>query len=168
MTNKMHRKILIDMTKLRAAMVEDSTLSLPEACYYPSINLNGLKTILELATFRFTCRKCEDAPCIGVCPADALEKDENGIIERHTNLCVSCKSCVTICPFGTMMTHFFKHHRNRDHLYDLTDDKDVEKFVNACPSGTVTFTDSDEWHEGHIYSLNEKVLIKDYLYITEA
>jgi Fe-S-cluster-containing hydrogenase component 2 len=168
MINKMHRKILIDMTKLRAAMVEDSALSLPEACYYPSININGLKTILELATFRFTCRKCEDAPCIGVCPADALEKDENGVIERYTNLCVSCKSCVTICPFGTMMTHFFKHHRNRDLFYDLTDDNDVEKFVKACPTGTVTLTDSEEWHEGHIYSLNEKVLIKDYLYITEA
>jgi len=168
MINKMNRKILIDMTKLRAAMVEDSSLSLPEACYYPSININGLKTILELATFRFTCRKCEDAPCIEVCPVDALEKDEDGIIERHTNLCISCKSCVTICPFGTMMTQFFKHHRNRDHLYDLTDEKDVEKFVKACPSGTVTFTDSGEWHEGHIYSLNEKVLIKDYLYITET
>jgi len=164
----MARKILIDMTKLRSAMVEDSALTLPEACYYPSININGLKTILELATFRFTCRKCEDAPCIGVCPADALEKDDNGVIERHTNLCVSCKSCVTICPFGTMMTHFFIHHRNKDLFYDLTDDKDVEKFVKACPAGTVTLTDSEEWHEGHIYSLNEKVLIKDYLYITES
>jgi formate dehydrogenase iron-sulfur subunit len=164
----MHRKILIDMTKLRAALVKDSALSIPEACYYPSININGLKTILELATFRFTCRKCEDAPCIGVCPADALEKDENGVIERHTNLCISCKSCVTICPFGTMMTHFFTHHRNRDLLYDLTDDKDVEKFVKACPAGTVTLTDSGELNEGHIYSLNERVLIKDYVYITEA
>ena len=160
-------KILIDMIKLRSAMVEDSTLTLPEACFYPSINMNGLKTIRELATFRFTCRKCEDAPCIAVCPADALAKDENGIIERYTNLCISCKSCVTICPFGTMMTDFFKHHRNRDLLYDLKDEKEFEKFIQACPAGTVTLTDKDESPEGNIYSLNEKVLIKDYLYVTE-
>jgi Fe-S-cluster-containing dehydrogenase component len=78
--------ILIDMIKLRKAMVENSSIALPEAYYYPLLNVNGLKTIRELATFRFTCRKCEDAPCIAVCPADALEKDQDGVVERHTNL----------------------------------------------------------------------------------
>jgi Fe-S-cluster-containing hydrogenase component 2 len=159
--------ILIDMIKLRSAMVENPTLNLPEAYFYPSLNVNGLKTIRELASFRFTCRKCEDAPCIEVCPADALGKDEDGLVERHTNLCVSCKSCVTICPFGTMMTDFFKHHRNRDLLYDLKDESEVEKFIRACPAGTVMLTDDDESPEVNIYRLNEKVLIKDYLYITE-
>jgi Fe-S-cluster-containing dehydrogenase component len=163
----MTQKILIDMIKLRSAMVENSALTLPEACFYPSLNINGLKTIRELATFRFTCRKCEDAPCISVCPADALEKNEDGVVTRHTNLCVSCKSCVTICPFGTMMTDFFKHHRNRDFFYDLKDEKDMEKFIKACPAGTVTLTDIDESPEGNIYRLNEKVLIKEYLYSTE-
>jgi hypothetical protein len=66
-----------------------------------------------------------------------------------------------------MMTDFFKHHRNRDLFYDLKDEKEVEKFIKACPAGTVTFTDADESPEGNIYMLNEKVLIKDYLYITE-
>jgi Fe-S-cluster-containing hydrogenase component 2 len=148
-------------------MVKDSSLSLPEALYYPSLNSNGLKTIRELATFRFTCRKCEDAPCIGVCPAEALEKDTEGVIKRHTNLCVSCKSCVTICPFGTMMTDFFKHHRNRDIFYDLNDEKEIEKFIDACPEGTVTITDDDESPEKNIYRLNDKVLVKEYLYITD-
>jgi Fe-S-cluster-containing hydrogenase component 2 len=148
-------------------MVENSNLTIPEAYYYPSTNSNGLKTIRELATFRFTCRKCEDAPCIGVCPADALEKDEEGVIIRYTNLCVSCKSCVTICPFGTMMTDFFSLHRNKDLLYDMKDEVEVEQFIKACPAGTVILTDEDESPEANIYRLNEKVLIKDYLYITE-
>ena len=160
-------KILIDMIKLRKAMIENSGLVLPDAFFYPSPNMNGLKSIRELATFRYTCRKCEDAPCIAVCPADALEKDGEGIIARYTNLCVSCKSCVTICPFGTMMTDFFKHHRNRDLFYDLKDEKELEKFISACPTGTVTLTDEEESPVGNIFSLNEKVLIKDYLYITE-
>jgi formate dehydrogenase iron-sulfur subunit len=163
----MTRKILIDMIKLRSAMIEDSSISVPEAYFYPTLNINGLKTIRELATFRFTCRKCEDAPCISVCPADALEKDENGIVVRYTNLCVSCKSCVTICPFGTMMTDFFKHHRNKDLFYDLKDEKEMEKFIKACPEGTVTLTDEDESPDKNIYCLNEKVLVRDLLYITE-
>jgi len=163
----MARKLLIDMIKLRKVMIGNSGLVLPDAFFYPSPNMNGLKSIRELATFRYTCRKCEDAPCIAVCPADALEKDGEGIIARYTNLCVSCKSCVTICPFGTMMTDFFMHHRNRDLFYDLRDDKELEKFISACPSGTVTLTDEEESPVGNIFSLNEKVLIKDYLYITE-
>jgi Fe-S-cluster-containing hydrogenase component 2 len=159
--------VLIDMIKLRAAMTENPSLMLPEALCYSSANTNGLKTIRELATFRFTCRRCEDAPCIAVCPADALEKDEEGVIMRHTNLCVSCKSCVTICPFGTMMTDFFSHHRNKDLLYDLCDHEEARKFVEACPPGTAMLTDRKENPEEHIYKLNEKVLIRDYIYETE-
>jgi Fe-S-cluster-containing hydrogenase component 2 len=160
----MQGNILIDMIKLRSAMTKNPSSALPDAHFYRSLNRNGLKTIRELAIFRFTCRKCEDAPCIAVCPADALEKDKEGIIERHTNLCVSCKSCVSICPFGTMMTDFFKHHRNRDLLYDLNDENDLEKFIKACPDGVVTLTDMEESPERNIFRLNEKVLVRDYLY----
>jgi formate dehydrogenase iron-sulfur subunit len=163
----MTQRVLIDMIKLRAAMSDNPDQLLPEAFYYNSVNLNGLKSLRELATFRFTCRRCEDAPCIAVCPADALEKDEEGIITRHTNLCVSCKSCVTICPFGTMMTDFFKHHRNKDLFYDLKDENDMKKFAAASPEGTVMITDQDESPEKNIYRLNEKVLIRDYLYTNE-
>ena len=163
----MAQKILIDLIKLRAAMTEKCDQSLPEALYYLSPNNNGLKTIRELATFRFTCRKCEDAPCISVCPAEALEKDEEGIITRYTNLCISCKSCVTICPFGTMMTDFFAHHRNKDLFYDLNDSTELRKFMEVSPVGTVSLTDTDELPEEHIYRLNDRILIKEYLYVTE-
>lgn len=156
--------ILIDMIKFRAAITGNPGRTIPDAFFYPFTSRNGLKTIRELAVFRFTCRKCEDAPCMGVCPSDALEKDAEGIINRNTNLCVSCKSCVTICPFGTMMTDFFKHHRNRDILFDLNDDEDVRKFIDTCPEGTVSLTDSEESPENNIYRLNDKVLIREYLY----
>jgi hypothetical protein len=66
-----------------------------------------------------------------------------------------------------MMTDFFRHHRNRDLFYDLKDEQNVEKFINACPKGSVTMTDEDESPEKHIYRLNEKVLVKEYLYVTE-
>lgn len=163
----MAKKILLDMIKLRAALAGNSSLSVPEGYFCKPFNSNGLKTIRELASFRYTCRKCEDSPCIRVCPAEALEKDSDGIINRHTNLCISCKSCVTICPFGTLMTDFFKHHRNKDMFYDLNDKDELELFVAACPAGTVSFTDSEEIPEKNIYRLNENVLVREYLYTTE-
>jgi len=163
----MAQKILLDMIKLRSVMAEDPTIALPECYFHNSPALNGFKSIRELATFRFSCRRCEDAPCIGVCPVDALEKDEDGIINRHTNLCISCKSCVTICPFGTMMTDFFRHHRNKDLFYDLSDKKELELFIKASPPGIVSLTESDESPADNIYRLNDKVLVREYLYNTE-
>lgn len=148
-------------------MIEKPDVAVPEAYFYPSVNTNGLKTIRELAVFMYTCRRCEEAPCINVCPAEALEKDEKGVVVRYSNLCVSCKSCVTICPFGTMMTDFFNHHRDKELLYDLTDENEVEKFINACPGRAATLTYEDESQDRNIYSLNERILIKDFLYITE-
>jgi Fe-S-cluster-containing hydrogenase component 2 len=164
----MAQKLLIDMIKLRSALAENNDMLIPEGVFYQSLNSNGLKTIRELAAFRFTCRRCEDAPCISVCPADALEKDGEGIINRYTNLCISCKSCVTICPFGTMMTDFFKHHRNKDLFYDLTDRNELELFIRACPPGVASVTESDESPAENIYRLNDKVLVRDYLYTTET
>lgn len=160
-------KILIDLIRIREALVENSGLRLPEALYYLSANRNGLKSVRELATFRFTCRKCKDAPCILACPAEALEKDEEGLINRHTNLCVSCKSCVTICPFGTMMTDFFVHHRNKDLFFDLTNDLELDKFILECPAGTVSAVETDEMPDKNIHRLNDKILIREYLYDTE-
>jgi len=160
----MPERIMIDMIRLRDFMVSNPGTDLPEGFYSGTSDMKGLKTIRELALFRFTCRKCEDAPCIVVCPAEALEKDKDGIINRHTNLCVSCKSCVTICPFGTMMTDFFVHHRNKDLFYDLNEEGEVRKFIDACPEGTVYLTDEDESPGKNIYRLNDRVLIKEYLY----
>jgi Fe-S-cluster-containing hydrogenase component 2 len=162
----MAQKILLDMIKLRSVMAKDPAIAIPEGYFPPSSGTDGMKTIRELAVFRFTCRKCEDAPCIGVCPADALEKDQDGIINRHLNLCVSCKSCVTICPFGTMMTDFFKHHRNKDLFHNLGDREELEIFVRSCPPGVVSVVESDESPSENIYRLNDKVLIRDYLYTT--
>jgi carbon-monoxide dehydrogenase iron sulfur subunit len=49
------------------------------------------------------CQQCQDAPCIAVCPKDALSHDLN--LERVTlnyDLCIGCKMCVIACPFGGM------------------------------------------------------------------
>ncbi|MCK4989204.1 MAG: hypothetical protein KAS29_01915, partial [Bacteroidales bacterium] len=75
----MAQKILIDLEKFRSPRGNSSDESPPEGFYGFSSDGLGLKSIRELAVFQFTCRKCSDAPCIEVCPADALEKDDQGI-----------------------------------------------------------------------------------------
>jgi Fe-S-cluster-containing hydrogenase component 2 len=49
------------------------------------------------------CQQCEDAPCIAVCPKNALTRDSSlGRVVLDYDLCIGCKMCVIACPFGGM------------------------------------------------------------------
>ncbi|MBN1685944.1 MAG: RnfABCDGE type electron transport complex subunit B [Spirochaetales bacterium] len=40
--------------------------------------------------------------CIKVCPVDAIDYDEDGLVWVDRDLCISCGKCVDICPTGVM------------------------------------------------------------------
>ena len=153
---------MIDMTKYRECSAEGCNRKVPEGILGGSPETGGLKTLRELAAFALTCRRCKDAPCIAVCPEEALKKNDDGLIIRSTNLCVACKSCVVICPFGTMMSDFYEYKRTESLYFNLKDEKERERFMNESPEGTIHYTDQKEDLENDIYELLPGVLIKDY------
>ncbi|MFW5821300.1 MAG: 4Fe-4S dicluster domain-containing protein [Bacteroidota bacterium] len=154
-------KLLIDLNKYRDCTQRGCDQTVPDAVLNENPNKNGRKTIRELAVFAYSCRRCKDAPCIRVCPEEALKKDENGMVMRSTNLCVACKSCVSICPFGTMMTDFFRYKGNTDDHYNLNDPQERELFVRESPEGAVILTDQEKDEDKNIYELLPGILIKD-------
>ena len=163
----MGKKILIDLEILRNEEGKSSDISPPEGFYRFLNDGQGFKSIREVALFQFTCRKCSDAPCINVCPSDALEKDENEIISRATNLCISCKSCVVICPFGTIMNDLFEYVTDKDNFFDLSDEKELEIWMRQSPKGAVTRVDMNEDPEQHIYKLNDHILVRERMWETD-
>jgi Fe-S-cluster-containing hydrogenase component 2 len=158
----MTKKILINLSGYRSA--PDNSQSPAEAVFDPGICTEGLKTLRELAAFRFSCRKCTDAPCVAVCPSKALEKDSDGMISRAINLCVSCKSCVVICPFGTLMTDFFRFKMEKSRIYELSDEDTWERFIRESPEGSVEIVGQDENDQNRIYTLNDKVLVREHIW----
>jgi Fe-S-cluster-containing hydrogenase component 2 len=49
------------------------------------------------------CQQCENAPCESVCPTGAIKRDEDdGYLAVDYNICIGCRSCVNVCPFGAM------------------------------------------------------------------
>lgn len=46
------------------------------------------------------CYHCENAPCVSVCPTNALQKQDNGFVEVVDDLCIGCQYCLSGCPFG--------------------------------------------------------------------
>ncbi len=62
-----------------------------------------IKWEMEGFELPMVCPQCESAPCMAVCPVDALSRD--GDLERVVidyDLCIGCKLCVAACPFGGM------------------------------------------------------------------
>ena len=51
----------------------------------------------------FTCQQCVDAPCMAVCPKNAITRDlDLARVVVDTSLCVGCTMCVSACPTGSM------------------------------------------------------------------
>ena len=48
------------------------------------------------------CNHCEDAPCIDICPTNALHTLDNGIVDFDTDRCIGCKSCMQACPYDAL------------------------------------------------------------------
>ncbi|WP_265111914.1 4Fe-4S dicluster domain-containing protein [Halosolutus halophilus] len=46
------------------------------------------------------CYHCENAPCVSVCPTNALQKEDDGFVTVTDDLCVGCQYCLSGCPFG--------------------------------------------------------------------
>ena len=81
---------------------------------------------------------CEDAPCVSVCPRQAIEKLGPGqpvIIDEEK--CTGCKFCVAACPFGAVAL------RDGDKKIAIKCDLCLELLkqglapacVSACPTG---------------------------------
>jgi Fe-S-cluster-containing hydrogenase component 2 len=65
--------------------------------------IHVIKWPLEGFELPMLCQQCEEAPCIAVCPKDALSRDATmGRVTLDYDLCIGCKMCVTACPFGGM------------------------------------------------------------------
>ncbi len=46
------------------------------------------------------CMHCADAPCIAVCPVDAIYQRDDGIVLVNKKVCIGCGYCFMACPFG--------------------------------------------------------------------
>ena len=47
-----------------------------------------------------SCRHCADAPCIDACPVGAITRDAEGWTHVDREMCVGCRVCLRVCPYG--------------------------------------------------------------------
>jgi len=92
------------------------------------------------------CRHCEDAPCIAVCPTEAIRRsgdDQPVLLDRER--CIGCKCCIFICPFGVIqMSRDGKAAVKCDLCAERTAAGRDPACVAACPTGALRFVELDE------------------------
>lgn len=94
-----------------------------------------------------TCRHCDNAPCVEVCPTNALIFKNNSV-QTIAGKCIGCKSCMMACPFGAIniLTEPRADSSQLPAAYPLKCDlcegnPDGQACVNACPTQAIRLID---------------------------
>ena len=55
----------------------------------------------SVQTVPMVCMHCEQPTCAEVCPADAIKRTGDGVVQSARKpRCIACGNCVVACPFG--------------------------------------------------------------------
>jgi carbon-monoxide dehydrogenase iron sulfur subunit len=105
------------------------------------------------------CRHCEDAPCVSICPTNALDKQgPEGPVLIDPDRCIGCKFCVAVCPFGVIvLSRDGKAALKCDLCVDRLAEDEDPACVHACHSGALQFREVAEWVEARRREAAERV-----------
>jgi len=92
------------------------------------------------------CRQCDNAPCVEICPAGALERDDpdSPVVVREDR-CVGCNWCTLACPFGVIRVDAARGAVIKcDQCVQRVQRGEPPACVAACPTGALGFKALDE------------------------
>ena len=110
------------------------------------IQLDYIDRSLSTQTVPVVCMHCDVPTCAEVCPADAIKRTEDGIVQTARKpRCIACNNCVLACPFGvpkmqTSMNLMMKC----DLCYDRTSVGLKPMCATVCPSQALHYGTREE------------------------
>jgi len=92
------------------------------------------------------CRHCEDAPCVEICPTKATVRPEpKGPVLIKDELCIGCKWCALVCPFGVIrMGRSSRAVTKCDLCFERLNKNEAPACVVSCPSKAMEFISIEE------------------------
>ena len=112
----------------------------------PMIHLDFVDRFSSTQTTPVVCMHCEDPACAKVCPADAIKKTPDGIVQSSLKpRCIGCSNCVLACPFGVPKYDARVDQMMKcDMCYDRTSVGKKPMCATVCPSGALYFGTREE------------------------
>ncbi len=110
------------------------------------IHLEYVNRSESVQTVPVVCMHCEQPTCAEVCPADAIKRTGDGVVQSARKpRCIACGNCVVACPFG--VPELFEDRKimmKCDMCYDRTSVGKKPMCATVCPSQALTFTTLEE------------------------
>lgn len=93
-----------------------------------------------------SCNHCENAICVDACPTTAIRKNpDNGIVTIDEGLCIGCRYCQWVCPYGAPSYDADKSIVTKcDFCIDEIEAGRSPYCVIACPMLALDYGDMDE------------------------
>lgn len=90
------------------------------------------------------CNHCTDAPCVEICPVEALFIRDDGIVDFNKDRCIGCKSCMQACPYDALYIDPNTHTAAKCNYCAHRVDVGLEPAcVNVCPEHAIISGDMD-------------------------
>lgn len=113
---------------------------------YPMIHLETVDRRQSTQTVPVVCMHCDRPTCAEVCPADAIKRTEDGVVQSARKpRCIACSNCVLACPFGVpKMYSELDLMMKCDMCYDRTSTGKKPMCTTVCPSQALFFGTEEE------------------------
>jgi Fe-S-cluster-containing dehydrogenase component len=110
------------------------------------IHLETIRRAESVQTAPQVCMHCDDPICAQVCPADAIKKTADGVVQSSLKpRCIGCSNCVLACPFGVPKYDGYVDQMMKcDMCYDRTSVGKRPMCATVCPSQALSFTTLEE------------------------
>jgi molybdopterin-containing oxidoreductase family iron-sulfur binding subunit len=60
---------------------------------------------LTMSFYTLACQHCANPACLAVCPVEAIEKREDGVVTQDNDVCIGCRLCIEACPYTGVRTY---------------------------------------------------------------
>jgi Fe-S-cluster-containing dehydrogenase component len=113
------------------------------------IHVDYVDRYINTQTSVQVCMHCEEPACARVCPADAIHKDESGVVHSaQTSRCIACSNCVNSCPFGVPFKDEAMDLMMKCNMcFDRTSAGKKPMCATVCPSGALFWGTREEMAE---------------------
>ena len=105
------------------------------------IHLEYVDRSHSVQTVPVVCMHCEQPTCAEVCPADAIKRTGDGVVQSARKpRCIACGNCVVACPFGVPEVYVDRQIMMKcDMCYDRTSAGKRPMSATVCPSQALFF-----------------------------